>query len=78
MDYHCSSNGACNAQGGIQRCTCDQGFEGTYCDFKGRELADLQGIASDIIDALYERYATKYEIEPFDIIAIMNVLKGVT
>jgi hypothetical protein len=35
-------------------------------------------VVTDIIDALYERYATKYEIEAFDIVVIMSTLRGVT
>jgi hypothetical protein len=78
MDYHCFSNGNCNSQFGIQRCTCDQGYDGTYCDYNGRERADLSAVASEMIDALYDRYITKYEIYAFDIVVIMHTLRGVT
>jgi hypothetical protein len=44
---------------GINRCQCDLGFFGTYCDFKGNELPSLKGIAQDIIDKTLSIMAVK-------------------
>jgi len=78
MDYHCNDRGNCDSSFGIQRCTCQQGYQGTYCDFYERELADLQDVATNIITTLHDKYSNKFEIESFDIIMIMSVLRGVT
>jgi len=76
LDFHCSSNGICNSETGIQKCDCNQGYLGTYCNFQGSELASLKKVTSMIIDNMHTFYTTKFEIKRFDIEVIGNMLRG--
>ncbi len=57
---------------------CDQGYFGTYCDFKGNELQNLRSIVFKMVDHVLTLVQSRYSVRPFDIEVTANVVRGVT
>lgn len=67
----------CSSKLGVQKCECDLGYFGTYCDFKKKELPDLQQYAKNILDEVLRIMDDKYIVQ-FDVEIIANVARALT
>lgn len=78
LDIHCNFHGTCSGASGLNRCLCDQGFFGTYCDFSGTQLQDLRDIVDSMVGTVLGTMQQRYELTPFDLEVIGNLVRGVT
>jgi len=78
LDIHCNFRGTCSSDSGINVCVCDQGYFGTYCDFSGNELQDLRNIVISMVNTVLGIMQSRYELIPFDLELIGNLVRGVT
>ncbi|CDW88139.1 neurohypophysial n-terminal domain containing protein [Stylonychia lemnae] len=76
LDYHCNYNGICTSRYGNQRCVCELGFSGTFCQFKESQLQDLQNIEKSMISSLHTYLSQKYEITSNDIEIVASSFRG--
>lgn len=77
-DVHCNFNGICDSSYGISKCLCNLGYFGTYCDFRGKELPNLQRLAQNIIDSTLQLMRPPHYIVQFDIEVMANVVRALT
>lgn len=61
----------------MAKCECDLGYQGTYCDFKEKELPDLKEISSNILDEVLRIMNNKYIVQ-FDVEVMANVVRALT
>lgn len=76
LDYHCNGNGRCSSRVGNQRCLCNLGFSGSFCQFKGSQLNDYTMITTKMINALYNKVTTVPEMTANEIELVGAIIRG--
>ena len=62
---------------GNQRCICNIGFSGSFCQFKGSQLNDYTMITTKIINALFNKVTSVPEITSNEIELVAAIVRGI-
>jgi hypothetical protein len=77
LDYHCNGQGKCQSVLGNQKCACNKGRQGSFCQFTESQFSDFLSINTKIINALYKKMSTVYQITVNEIELVAVIFRGI-